>query len=193
MVAQMNLYLEGGQQLRVPMTKLIKGAAGVQVNIKIHPCGPGGEAIKKCAQDPSSLLLIDSEGNTQPWMDGIASRIGGGDRAFFMVPMMEAWFLADRPALAAYYGPDFNPGSLPANPNPENILKTDVATKLREATRHCAKGRYHKVNHSHDLLLRIDPQKVYSACPHFKRLIDFLRLSLGAYRLAEQNASRHRC
>ena len=92
-----------------------------------------------------------------------------------MVQVMEAWFLADRPALAAYYGPDFNPGSLPANPNPEDIPKTDVETGLRNATRRCAKGRYHKGNHPPELLLLIDPEKVRRACPHFARLVDFLR------------------
>ena len=175
MVAQMNLYLEGGQQLRGPMAQFIRRAAG-PVNIKIHPCGSGDDAIRKCARDAGSALLIDSEGAiTQSWMDGIASRIGVADRTFFMVQVMEAWFLADRPALAAYYGPDFNPGSLPANPNPEDIPKTDVETGLRNATRRCAKGRYHKGNHPPELLLLIDPEKVRRACPHFARLVEFLR------------------
>ena len=92
-----------------------------------------------------------------------------------MVQLMEAWFLADRRALQNYYGPRFNTRILPANSQPEGILKGDVINRLRDATRDTPKRAYDKTAHAPDLLRRISPTTVYNACPNFARLIDHLR------------------
>ena len=42
-----------------------------------------------------------------------------------MVQCMEAWFLADKDSLAAYYGNNFKQNALPARPDIENIAKDD--------------------------------------------------------------------
>ena len=97
------------------------------------------------------------------------------DRTFFMVQLMEAWFLADRETLEAYYGPRFNARILPNNSKPEDGLKNDVINRLREATRGTPKRIYHKTAHAPALLNLLNPTAVYNACPHFALLIDHLR------------------
>ena len=91
-----------------------------------------------------------------------------------MVQMMESWFLADREALAAYYGQGFRAGALPSNTRIEDVAKDDVIDGLEQATRNTSKGRYSKGRHSFDLLARLAPAKVTNASPYAKRLIDTL-------------------
>ena len=89
---------------------------------------------------------------------------------------MEAWFLADKDALAKFYGPDFNSNALPGEPNVEEIRKTELGRGLRNATRRCSpKGQYHKGRHSFTLLGRIDPEKVMDSSVHAKRFVEALR------------------
>ena len=176
----MHVYLEGGRRLRNPMKMFLRNAVSTvhrqSVALDVEPCGSRDNAIRRCANDVGSLLLIDSEGEDLPQLiDRVGARIGSAGRAFFMVQLMEAWFLADRQALAAYYGRGFNTGSLPANRNVEEILKSDVEDGLRNATRLTGKGAYHKGEHSPDLLSQLNPSAVYNACSNFAGLIDFLR------------------
>lgn len=175
-----NVYLEGGPLLRPAMKAFLLRAVNAtisqSVNINIVPCGSGDDTIRKCARDSDALLLIDSEGPLSTELMGrISQRIGATNRAFFMVQLMEAWFLSDRPTLQAYYGSGFIPGRLPANPNIEGIPKLDVERGLRDATRGCRKGAYNKTTHATALLNLIDPAAVYGACPNFALLIDHLR------------------
>jgi len=93
------------------------------------------------------LLLIDQE-------DLTSSR---GASEFWMVQLMEAWFLADPEALKRYYGEGFQASALPRRPNVEEIPKDDVTRALRNATVKTTKGKYHKTAHGPDLLGVIDP------------------------------------
>ena len=95
--------------------------------------------------------------------------------AFFMVQLMEAWFIADRNALANYFGAGFRNSALPQNPNVEDIPKQDIENGLRNASRDCAKQHYAKGRDDVRLLERLNPTTVYHACPNFARLIDHLR------------------
>ena len=176
----MQLYLEGDKLLRPPMGQFIRRATG-PIDLKITPCRSGDDAIKQCAKDMGAALLIDSEGalSTQ-LVNRVAGQIGVNNRVFFMVQLMEAWFLADRPTLEAYYGRGFNVGSLPGNPNVEDIPKPDVEQRLHNATRRCSKGAYSKTTHAVDLLRQLDPAAVCNACPNFRSLIDFLRNNAGS-------------
>ena len=122
------------------------------------------------------MLLIDSEGALTPQLvQTVESQIGAANYAFFMVQLMESWFLADRPMLESYYGRGFSFRSLPANPNIEDIPKPDVELGLRNATRRSIKGAYSKTNHAPDLLNQLNPTTVYNACPNFALLINHLR------------------
>ena len=176
----MMLYMEGRTELRASMAQFIRRATG-PIDLKVKPCGSGSEAIKQCADDVNALLLIDSEGAaTAQFIQGIESQIGAANRAFFMVQLMEAWFLADRATLANYFGAGFRDRALPRNLNVEDIPKPDVENGLRSATRNCRKGPYRKGADDTRLLALLNPTAVYHACPNFARLIDFLRNNGGS-------------
>ena len=165
--------------MRVPMGRFIRKAVGRSVDLKIKPCGPRDDTITQFTKDPGSLVLIDSEGeNLSELMIRLAVQANADaadKRAFFMVQLMEAWFLSDRDTLQKYYGSGFNAGRLPANPNIEDIPKTDVENGLRNATRGCSKDTYHKVKHAPALLEQLNPTTVYNACPNFALLVNHLR------------------
>ena len=175
----MNLYLEGGSHLRVPMGRFIRKAVGQRIDLKVKPCGPRDDTIAQFAKNPGSLILIDSEGESLSELKVRLSSQASSDtaykRAFFMVQLMEAWFLSDRNALQKYYGSGFNVGRLPGNPNIEDIPKADIENGLHDATRRCSKDAYHKVKHAPTLLEQLNPAAVYSTCPNFALLIDYLR------------------
>ena len=177
----MDVYLEGGTHLRRPMRNFLHRAVGRDIDIDVDACGSRDRAIARFARKASldSLLLIDSEGDDMNRLrQTVASRArlpGVLDRSFFMVQLMEAWFLAARGALLEHYGPSFNARVLPNNPQPETVLKSDVINRLREATRGTPKRVYHKTAHAPALLNRLNPTAVYDACPNFALLIDHLR------------------
>ena len=183
----MNVYLEGGPLLRPAMKDFLLRAVNAthrqSVDLNVVPCGSGDDAIRKCRRDSNAVLLIDSEGELSIQLsERVAGQIGPDNHPFFMVQLMEAWLLADRSALETYYGGGFAPSRLPANPNVEDIPKSDVERGLRDATRRCRKGAYNKTTHTAALLNQINPAAVYQACPNFARLIDFLREGAGIRR-----------
>lgn len=93
----------------------------------------------------------------------------------FMVECMEAWFLADKNCLAAYFGQSFDANKLPGQRDIEKIAKADLYEGLKKATQNCkTKGGYDKGCHSFDILGKIDPQKVSSASNYAKRLLALL-------------------
>ena len=97
------------------------------------------------------------------------------ESAHLMVQCMEAWFLADKDALATFFGPGFSPTALPGQMNVEETSKTDLGRGLKNATRRCRpKGEYHKGRHSFALLGQIDPKKVMDSSPYAKRLVEVL-------------------
>ena len=129
----MRLYLEGSSKLRAPMSQFIRKATG-RVDLKVVPCGSRDDAIKRCAKGSDSLLLIDSEGEVSSQLnERVASQIGRANYAFFMVQLMESWFLADRQTLQTYYGRGFNVRRLPTNQDIEAIPKGDAENGLRGA------------------------------------------------------------
>lgn len=93
-----------------------------------------------------------------------------------MVQCMEAWFLADKETLAAYFGNEFNQSTLPGNTSVEYISKKDVLDDLKNSTRACnQKGKYNKGEHSFMILEKIDPEKVFNSSPHAERLIQAMK------------------
>ena len=138
--------------------------------------------------DSLNLLLLDCEGSAEScslaslerradWRPLQGAQVRQA-QVFWMVQIMESWFLADREALAAYYGNGFRATSLPGNPRVEEIPKADVLRGLREASRDTQKGQYHKTKHAPVLLKQIDPRKVQAAAPNCRRLFDELQTCL---------------
>ena len=136
--------------------------------------------------DEFVALLVDSEApvaeGSGPWQhlkdrDNWDRPAGAtDDNAHLMVQCMEAWFLADKCRLAAFFGRGFNRNALPRRPDIEDTAKMDVLDGLKNATRQCRpKGEYGKGRHSFEILSKIDPCKVTAASPHAGRLVNILR------------------
>ncbi len=141
-------------------------------------------ALQNAEPGETCILLVDSEGpvNSGSSAQYLHDRDGWNfpalnhHRVFLMVQAMEAWFFADREALAEFYGKGFVAKSLPGSAaNVEAIPKNDLEPKLKHASRPTTKGEYHKVKHGFALLALIDPAKVASASPHAAHFHDFLR------------------
>jgi hypothetical protein len=165
--------------------------AGEKSHPKIIPCGGRNQTFKKFENELKiknaeeiCALLVDAEAPVSA--PSPTKHLEGRDRwhfseldspkVFLMVQAMEAWFLADREALAAFYGRGFLANSLPGNPtNVEAVLKDDIERSLRHASKPTTKGEYHKTKHGFALLALIDPAKIGNASPHAKQFNDFLR------------------
>ena len=99
----------------------------------------------------------------------------GDDQAFLMVQVMEAWFLADRAMLRAYFGPELSEKHFREWPSLENVSKQTVYGALEKATAGCKRKVYAKGRVSFEMLAELDPLKVEMACPHAKALFERLR------------------
>lgn len=84
------------------------------------------------------------------------------ESVFWMVQIMEAWFLADMEKLQEYYGPNFRPAALPGTVDVEQIAKETVLACLKAATSSpkIQKGPYHETGHAPHLLGSIRPERV---------------------------------
>ena len=136
--------------------------------------------------DDSVVLLVDSEGpiatDAERWRhlkdrDGWGKPAGAAeDQVHLMVRCMEAWFLADRAALAEYFGDGFSENSLPRRADVEEVSKQDLERGLNAATRNSRpKGAYRKGRDSFAILADLDPDKVADASPRAKRFLEALR------------------
>lgn len=186
------VIIEGGGSTRDQQVRLREGfralfskLASVQRKPKPRCAGGRDQAFndfkKTVKANPSAtcLLLVDSEGPVRqglsPW-DHVTERIGDewqrptnatDDQLHFMVEAMEAWLVADPEALGCYYGSKFKKAKLPSRKNLEQVPKADLVKALEAATKDAkTKGGYQK-SHGFDLIGKIDPAKVRSACPEF--------------------------
>ena len=142
-------------------------------------------ALTTAAGNDFIVLLVDSEDPVVkgfgPWSH-LKSRDNWDkpqgatdDNAHLMVQCMEAWFLADKDSLAAFFGNGFNLSKLSKQTDIENIPKGDIYGCLNSATRLCKpKGSYDKGRYSFTILARLNPDKVIAVSAHAKRLIDTL-------------------
>ena len=195
------IYVEGGGDTNALRRECRRGfraffqRAGFEGRMpRIVACGSRQNAFDRFRTAVSSesgkqfiMLLVDSEeavaASDGPWQhvrkrDDWTQPARAADHSLcLMVQCMEAWLVADRDCLKAYYGQDFNERRLPGSPEVERIAKADLYAALDGATRHCSKGRYtrNKGRHSFDILAKADPDKVSAASPHARRLLRTLR------------------
>jgi len=158
---------------------------------RIITCGGRDAAFKlfrnalKDHADAFNILLVDSEEavsaspkehlqNRDKW----DLRDVREDQCHLMVQTMEAWLIADKDALARFYGQNFQPSALPATPNVEQIEKPVLSRALNAATRRTQKGEYHKIQHGPKILAIIDASKVCAAAPHCERLFSTIEQKL---------------
>jgi hypothetical protein len=194
------IYVEGGGDSDYTRARCREGFARYCEKIvpfnrrpKIVACGGRQQAFDRFKTAISVIkgndqcaLLVDSENPVRP-DDNAANYLHVRDKwdfpslqnhhVFLMVQAMEAWLLADRNALAAYYGIGFRPNALPGDERHiEAIPKNDMEPSLVQATQGTkTKGRYHKTRHAFDLLAEIDPSKVEAGSPHAQAFHRFLR------------------
>jgi hypothetical protein len=146
---------------------------------------PAGEYRTALEANPEALnfLLLDSD---EPLKNGPRTnllrrkRLEGCDSEsiFWMVQVMESWFLADTDALRLHYGDGFREKVLQGNPKVQEISKADVLSKLNRATKATKRGAYEK-NHAFVLLGLIDPDKVRKAAPECQRMFDTILAKLN--------------
>jgi Domain of unknown function (DUF4276) len=167
-VTEIRIYFEGDKALRSGfnqfLTPIREEASKKRVTFHLIAGKATAEADFRTAQKthPNALnvLLQDAEASTFQVKDSV----------FWMVQLMEAWFLADPDALDHFYGDGFRRNALRQNPQVEQIPKADVLKCLNDATRETQKGRYHKTRHAPKILEWLDRTKVRAAAPNCERL-----------------------
>jgi hypothetical protein len=167
-VTEIRLYFEGDVALRpgfhVFLSEIIDRLRNQRIKFKLIACdatpAEDYQAGRKKHPDAVNILLRDSEGSKIPRPPN--------ESEFWMVQLMEAWFLADLDALEVYYGRKFARFSF--NPRVEDIPKAEVLNCLKNATKDTPKGPYHKTKHAPHILERLDPTKVRNAAPNCERL-----------------------
>ncbi len=193
---KVKVYVEGGGDRQELRTKCRKGFSAFLRKTelagqmpRIIACGDRQKtydkfctALANSTDEDFIVLLVDSEGpvTSDTWRhlqerDRWGKPAGAtDDNAHLMVQCMEAWFLADKDALADFFGADFHRNALPQRTAVEHIPKDDLENGLEAATRQCRKGAYHKGNHSFEILARLAPEKVTNVSPHAERLVNTL-------------------
>lgn len=197
-MVKVKLYVEGGGVSRALKRACRRGfrifveRAGLKGSMpEIVACGSRRNAYDdfvtkhrhKASKSENALLLVDAEDPVtkhDPWQH-LKDRDGWNppedvtdDQCHLMVQAMESWFLADRAALAEFYGQGFKENALPANQQIEQVPKRDALNGLDGAARGTAKGTYKKGSHSFEILAKIDPTKITDASPHARRFINVL-------------------
>ncbi len=192
-----HLYVEGGgdaRSLRITCRRGFRkffekaGLAGAMPRILARGSRRSAyEAFCTATSQPGDVcvfLLVDSEDAVAkedgPW-EHLKKRpedrwpkpaAASDEQCHLMVQIMESWFLADKPALAQYFGKGFKEGALPKQEEIEAIPKADVFKGLRYATRQTkTKGSYSKGSHAFQILALIDPNLVREASPYADRLL----------------------
>jgi hypothetical protein len=185
MVTEIRIHFEGDHKLRPGFRAFLKEVyeAARSIRCRVQLVAAGAEPIPDfkdgLATHPAAwnIMLIDSEGpddgklfsqlrqqtNLEPSVE---------DSVFWMVQLMEAWFLADTAALSSFYGQGFREAALPGNPKVEEVPKQDVLAGLKRATETTTKGDYHKTRHAPRLLELIDPEVVRRVSPNCRRLFE---------------------
>ena len=200
---KVKVYVEGGGDGKSLRAKCREGFSSffAKANLagrmpKIVACGSRTSAFDRfCAALGSRkaeefiVLLVDSEDpvthGSPAWLhlrkrdSWEMPKEATDENAHLMVQCMEAWFLADKDNLAAYFGHGFNRNALPGCQEIEDVAKDDVLGGLGNATRQCNKGEYGKGRHSFDILEQTDPANVVAASPHARRLVETLRQKSG--------------
>jgi uncharacterized protein DUF4276 len=178
MVTELRIYFEGDVGLR-PGFRSFFGSiyeAARTRRCRVELVATDGTPVRdyytglKANPNAWNVLLLDSDGPAdrthEEWCRVKQIEPSRSNSVFWMVQIMESWFLADADALRVYLGKRFQDGSLKGNPRVEEIPKNDVLVRLKKA----AGGDYHKVNDGTRLLASIDPLKVRKAASNCERM-----------------------
>jgi len=207
LVRAIRLYIEGGGDSSLTKTKLREGFGDFLAelrqiarakNIGWTPVACGGRDAAyrdfchalQSHPEAFNVLLVDSEAPVRAgafWSyleqrDRWKRPPGVDDgQCFLMVQCMETWPVADRDALARFYGQGFLPNALPNTADIEEIDRHVLQKALDRATAGArTKGPYHKTKHAFDILKLSDAKKVRRAAWQCDRLFTQLAGRMGA-------------
>ena len=186
---EIRIYFEGNRALRPGFEHLFSdlriATREADSEIQFVAAKSGPHDYRKAARTHPhawNILLKDSEEQMPQNPAALCERHGIDPRlvadVFWMVELMESWFLADPEALAKYYGKDFLTSAIGGTQDVEKIQKADVLHRLKQASRNTQKGEYHKVKHAPHLLERLDPDRVQKHASHCRKLFDAVRARL---------------
>lgn len=199
----LSIYVEGGgirdrdvnARCREGFSEYFKRVAPDKPRPKIIACGGRAQTFQKfmtaiqiARNNEVCAMLVDSESaptyghSPKQHLEAAPDRWNFADidspAVFLMVQAMEAWLLADRSVLSAFYEQGFRLNALPGTERDvESIRKADLEPSLINATRDTTKGRYDKSRHAFALLARIDPAKVERGSRFARDFHEFLRNS----------------
>ncbi|MEO5378458.1 MAG: DUF4276 family protein [Magnetococcus sp. DMHC-6] len=174
-------------EMRQAFKTFIKKSGIPEERFRVMACGSRDQAFKMFQsalnkENPNEypLLLVDSEDPVLP-NDGAWTHLKKRDgwnrprkatdnQAHLMTQCMESWFLADVNSLVCFFGDGFKINGLPSTTSIDAVPKTDVLDKLEKASDGSKKGKYHKGNHSCEILGRIDPKLVQNKSPWASKL-----------------------
>ncbi len=207
MVKEIRIYVEGGGDRGNDRRNLKRGfsqfldrirqsARSEHVRWSVVASGNRGQThrafkiAKQQHRDAFNILLVDSEEsvplNCPSWKhlrereeDRWELTIDDEKHCHLMVQMMEAWFVADKSALARFYGQGFSRTALPRRADVEQIPKDDLYNSLKKATRNTTAKEYHKTRHGPKILELLDAAKVRNAAPHCEALFQVLEERIG--------------
>jgi hypothetical protein len=182
---EIRIYFEGNKLLKSGFdtffSDLKRAAREAQSTLELVAAKDGLSAYRKAQRTHPqawNVLLKDSE---QPmpadWLQ-LCQRFGIDqgfvDRVFWMVELMESWFLANPKMLSDYYGVGFLVNSIGERVDVERVPKADVLRTLKQATRGTTKGEYSKVKHAPFLLEKLDSNRVRARAEHCRQLFQVI-------------------
>jgi hypothetical protein len=182
MVTELRIYFEGDDRLRPGfhsfLTEIVKAARSRKCRLDL--VATGGTPVQdfrdglRTHKNAWNILLLDSD---MPFNGSLADLcrsksldLSHEASVFWMVQIIESWFLADIAALKAYYGNRLQEEDLKGNPKVEKRMKEDVYYGLKSATKDTKRGEYHKTKHAPALLEKVDVSLVRAAAPNCDRM-----------------------
>jgi hypothetical protein len=183
-VKAIRIFFEGSPKLKpglhVFLSELVLACRERRREIRFVDGGSQSNTIAdfktalKANQADICVLLIDSDGPDSG--DGFVSicrrRHLPPDLVFWMVQVMESWFLSDPVKMAEFYGQGFRRNLLKEWVSVESVPVSEVMSILRDATRKAKNGKYHKTKHPPELLKLIRPDLVKKKSAHCRRLFE---------------------
>lgn len=182
MVKELRIYFEGDPRLRSGFRQFLSEIAEAARSRRWHFDLIAAEgtpvqdfqAALRAHRDAWNVLLLDSEDPQEFQLRKKSLESCDSECVFWMVQIMESWFLADVDALRAVFK-GLTEAAVRGNPNVEEIPKADVLERLNKA----ANGEYHKVKHGTKLLELVDPEKLRKAAPNCDRMFNVILSKLG--------------
>ncbi|HZU26899.1 MAG TPA: DUF4276 family protein [Bryobacteraceae bacterium] len=187
-MTQIRVYFEGHRILRTGFEQffreLVNKAHKSGVDLSFIAGGPGPKGLAKGLRSHPqawNILLKDSEQEMPTDRRSLCESLGirpeHSTNVFWMVQLMEAWFLADPDALASWYGTSFRSNAIGQTQDVEHVPKRDVYRRLEQARRDT--GREYAKSHAVHLLGRIRPERVRERAAHCREFFDAVERKLA--------------